>query len=766
MTKVKTSQLISLVVGIMMAFSVVGCNLKGDSSSGQSSSGFGAPSSEVSGEEEKGEVNNDKVLDNALFANPSLSDRPMVMMHSSSTTLIDDVYNRGYGGIVTNVAWDSTYLQNDRAFSILVSNVKHAADKGMYVWLYDEYGYPSGSAYGQTLKDNPEYEALGLVPQYKEIGAGETGTIDILYGHTRIEAAYLYDGTLADMTLSAGQNVSSLISADGQSVSYVNRSAQAKVLVAYTSKRWYENTHSMENWYAQQRYINMLDEAPTQKFINLTHEKYYAKLSQYFDNTIQAFFTDEPALQGSYFTISERPRQVLDVPDMNIPIVECLNYSSNLFAKFEAKYGYDLSPYLAYLYNDDGSTKAKQVRMDFYILTGELFGDNYLGAIEEWCASKNVKSSGHLLLEETLYQNPWFAGNMIQLLGKMGIPGSDLLFSEPLGAINAACVVSKMAASAAEYTGKENTFSEISGAFDGTKGDLYGQINAVGAQICMGVNTYASYYYQGNNHTLEEDKIFSAALGRMRYMTTGVKHSSKVAVYYPYEGVSAETLPTKNMWEPVAGAKSVSDSFNNLCRTMVGKQVDYDLVDYLNLSKCEVKDGKLISPAGEAYTAVVVPFTTALHSTAVEKLLEAAKAGVEVVLTSIDEIVCETGKNNVAAKFDELYDLAHYVTTENGAANWLRKNGHTYMRLDDDYAENVFMSKRENANYSVFTVVNGYEMDKTYQFTLEATGNKVKFYNPVSGKVEDVSSVSSADGKCTFTYTLPANRTGFFVVEK
>ncbi len=774
---IKTKGILSVMLGCLLAFSTVACNSTGGGASGGSSmSANSGNSSNSSNSSNSGNAGNsgsvgnedakDKVLQSTLFSDPSLADRPMVMMHRSSTTLIDDVYARGYGGIATNVTWESSYLQNDRAFSLLSASVDYAAQKGMYVWLYDEYGYPSGTAYGQTLADNPEYEALGLVPQYKEISAGSTGKIDILYGHTRLEAAYIYDGTLSGgIDLSTGVNVSAQIASDGQSISYVNRGSQAKVLVAYASKHWYENTHAMENWYIQQRYINMLDAEPAQKFISITHDKYYEKLSSYFGNTIQAFFTDEPALQGNYFTISERDRIVLDEADANIPVVECLNYSNTLFEKFEDKYGYDLPSNLAYLYMDDGSTKAKQVRMDFYALTGELFGNNYLGAIEEWCGSKNVKSSGHLLLEETLYQNPWFAGNMLQLLGEMGIPGSDLLYSEPLGAINAACIVSKMAASAAEYTGKENTFSEISGAFDGTIGDLYDQINAVGAQICMGVNTYASYYYQGGNHTVEQDKIFSTALGRMRYMTTGVNHSSKVAVYYPYEGVSAETLPSTNMYEPTIAAKNISDSFANLCRTLVGKQVDYDLVDYLNLSKCTVSRGKLISPSGEEYGAVVIPYTTALHSTAVEKLLAAAKAGVKVVLTGIDEIVCETGKTATAEKFDELYTLSKYVTTENGAGNYLRENGYSYMRLSDNYAENVFMSKRENANYSVFTVVNAYESDKTYDFTLEATGSKVKYYDAVSGEIKTISSVTAANGKCTFTFTLPANRTGFFVVE-
>ena len=35
-----------------------------------------------------------------------------------------------------------------------------------------------------------------------------------------------------------------------------------------------------------------------QKFIELTHEKYYAELSEYFGDTIIAFFTDEPNILG------------------------------------------------------------------------------------------------------------------------------------------------------------------------------------------------------------------------------------------------------------------------------------------------------------------------------------------------------------------------------------------------------------------------------------------------------------------------------------
>lgn len=132
---------------------------------------------------------------------------------------------------------------------------------------------------------------------------------------------------------------------------------------------------------------------------------------------------------------------------------------------------------------------------------------------------------------------------------------------------------------------------------------------------------------------------------------------------------------------------------------------------------------------------------------------------------SSSSIACETGKNAVAARWNELLDKAEYATSENGAANILRKNGHTYVKLSDGYAENIFTSKRENGNYSVFTFVNAYGEDKTCDIELYADGKKVKYYNALTGTVTEIPATFEK-GAATFRFTLPANTTGFFVVEK
>lgn len=710
---------------------------------------------------------NDKLIESQRFTNPIRDDRPMVMMHNSTTALIEDAYNRGYGGVVTNVAWGNDYLQNTRAFSNLRSVVDYAVNtKGMYVWLYDELGYPSGTAYGQTLKNNPEYEALGLVSQHVVVNPGQEVTVNLLYGHKAIVDAYVFNGnSTTTMDLTSGDKVSNLINETKNAITYRNPTQTTKVLLTYMSKRWYENTHSMENWYAQQRYINMLESGPTSKFIQLTYDKYYQNLSDEFGKGIRAFFTDEPAHQGNYFTISDRNRTVIDVPDLNIPIVPSLNYSESLFTNFKVAYGYDLEPYLGYLYHDDGSVMAKQVRIDFYQLTSELFRTNYLGQIASWTEARNVKSSGHLLLEENLYQNPWFAGNMIQLLGTMGIPGTDLLFSQPVRAMKDSSIVSKMASSAADFLKKTDTFSEVSGAFDGTRGTMLEQLNAVGVQVAMGINNFASYYYQGGDHTVEEDLVFSAAIGRMRYMVTGSDHRANVALYYPYEGVSAETLPTDNMWTAVDGAKEIDKEFRDIANTLVQKQIDFDLVDHINLDNMVLENGALVTPSGERFTSIIIPYTTALYSSTILKLNEAADAGVKVIIQDFDQVATERGKNSTATLFSTVVNKATNLTTSVAIANYIRNQKLNSFSISDNYASDIYMSRRENSNYSLFTVVNAYATTKQMVFTLQGNGKSVKYYNSVTGAVSDINA-QFANNEISFSFTLPANTTGFFVVTK
>jgi hypothetical protein len=61
--------------------------------------------------------------------------------------------------------------------------------------------------------------------------------------------------------------------------------------------------------------------------------------------------------------------------------------------------------------------------------------------------------------------------------------------------------------------------------------------------------------------------------------------------------------------------------------------------------------------------------------------------------------------------------------------------------------------------------VNAYKTTKEFTFTLNTLGKKVSYYNAVTGSISVINAEYSTN-KTTFTFKLPANTTGFFLLEK
>ena len=145
----------------------------------------------------------------------------------------------GAGGLMTTVSLKN-YLRDEAAWEVLARGVRIAHEMGLRVWIYDEEGYPSGSAGGLVLEKVPAAEALGLVR--------------------------LKDGSGA---------------------------------VSYVEQPLYEGTHATENFYKKRHYINILDPAAARAFIAVTHER-YARALHPIGRYVEAFFTDEPSLICAY----------------------------------------------------------------------------------------------------------------------------------------------------------------------------------------------------------------------------------------------------------------------------------------------------------------------------------------------------------------------------------------------------------------------------------------------------------------------------------
>ena len=200
-------------------------------------------------------------LRNERFANPPASARMMPIWHHWSHDAddcrrgLDALERRGFGGFVGNANFDNGYLQSADNITNFVWLVGEARRRGMRVWIYDEPGYPSGTAGGLVTSNHPERVASGYLISSTDVSAGATGTIALPPGRFVAAAAWpLKDGRIVasrrrDVTVKAG---------NANVVWTTPVGSERWRMAAWSIGELYEGTHAAVNLSRRIPYINLL----------------------------------------------------------------------------------------------------------------------------------------------------------------------------------------------------------------------------------------------------------------------------------------------------------------------------------------------------------------------------------------------------------------------------------------------------------------------------------------------------------------------------
>ena len=170
---------------------------------------------------------------------------------------IQDFKEKGFGGffIHSRAGLLTPYL-SDAWFEACAVAIDEAKRNGLYVWLYDEDGWPSGFAGGLVNGCGEDYCA-------KQLRFCNGAPTDEL---TRVLAVYR----------KTSEN---------------------------NYKRIAESEGTESDLYCFYRivphYVDIMDNRVIAEFIRVTHEKYKEKFSQYFGTIIKGIFTDEPQMPDS-----------------------------------------------------------------------------------------------------------------------------------------------------------------------------------------------------------------------------------------------------------------------------------------------------------------------------------------------------------------------------------------------------------------------------------------------------------------------------------
>lgn len=309
-----------------------------------------------------------------------------------------------------------TEYLGEKWFSCVRACIEEAARRHMTVWIYDENGWPSGFAGGRLLRE--EY----------------------LAGYLTYEVLDRFD-----------ENADAVFVRRGGRFERVRAAMEADAYYTVTAR-------------FHPSYADSLDAAVTDRFIEETHERYYARFSRYFGNVVAGFFTDEP----QYFRAGTP-------------------YSRTLPAIWRERYGEDLFDGIIDLFRTDED--AGRFRYRYYSLLNELYTDNYYKKIYDWCDAHGCMLTGHSVEECSLDGQMFGCAGVMPSYEYQHIPGIDFLTRNIPDA-----AAMRQVASVAQQLGRPRVLSEMFGCsgWDATPRELR---HLAEYQYLHGINVMCQHLY-------------------------------------------------------------------------------------------------------------------------------------------------------------------------------------------------------------------------------------------------------------------------------
>ncbi len=535
-------------------------------------------------------------IDKDRFAHPELVDRIYMIRHDTqgdAGALLDHFSATGFGGIVTNAdfhtgkADQGFYLQDDKDFAHLDEVIRLAKDRGLGLWLYDECGYPSGTANGLTLLGHPEYEARG----FTEIRAGGPGTI--------WEKPLTYEKII----FACRDN--------GTPVPFSPKRAEGADRI-YAVRPVFEGSHAQTCGWGPRHYPNLLDKEAVAAFIRCTYDRYADKTEGF--GAFEAVFTDEPSLMSAYVNCRT------PMPCTYLP------WAEELPEKYRQMHGREIWADLPVLFSRE--ERFKEGKLRFWQTVAELLKEAYFGQIEKWCSAHGIAFSGHCLLEEGLAMHTPLYGNLMQQLKTFDFPGVDMLTGDPEAYKFSPAdyaLAPRYVGGAARMTGKtERVMVEICPIKRPDRENDFSFAEERGIMDLIfraGINHINSY--------LEAERLgqdfphYAEIFGRCAYMLRGACWTGRIGVYYPIETAQGFYCP-----EPVAvnsGARlskaemQAEETLRILNRQIAAANLDWTFVDAEWIGEATLRNGTL-SANGLSVDVVIMPAVQWLDAGTREKL--------------------------------------------------------------------------------------------------------------------------------------------------
>ena len=357
--------------------------------------------------------NGRKELDLELFKNPTSEYRgaPFWAWNSKLEQKelewqLEIFKKMGFGGAHLHVrtGMATPYLSEEH-MALVKACVEKAKKEGMLAWLYDEDRWPSGPAGGIVTKDK---RFRGKYLLFTPHPYGSEDAVFVKYNSMNAKVGRSEEGTLL-----ACYDVE--LDQEGYLLGYRMIDEQEEA----THEKWYAylETLAETTWWNGQTYVNTLDKAAIDRFIEVTYESYNRTVAEEFDETIPSIFTDEPQ-----FVWKGTLRYATEKKDVGLP------WTDDLRETFANAYeGMDLLKGVPELIWDLPDEKVSVIRYRYHDHVCQRFTESFADNCGKWCKEHGIALTGHVMKEPTLWSQTMTLGEAMRTYRAFGIPGMDML---------------------------------------------------------------------------------------------------------------------------------------------------------------------------------------------------------------------------------------------------------------------------------------------------------------------------------------------------
>ncbi len=514
-----------------------------------------------------------------------------------------------YGAYVHNRTGLQTPYLSEEYFRIVKSAYESSKKHGFLFGMVDEYEWPGGEARdpwrpglgSRVIEQNPEFRMRSLWFSAKDSTAA--GKLEI--------------NGIKNLQFAVAARLAGPDALDASTLTLVETAAGAtRVEWDAPAAGWRLMAYYLEPSQGRDGgLVDLLNPDATSTWLKLVHEKYYELGPEHFGTTIDSFFSDH---EGDY------GRRIAWTP--------------RLFSEFQRRKGYDVRKLLPVL-SFDGGKATPRIRCDYLDVVSELYTQNYMRQVAQWCERHKIRISGHTW-EENLISEAFAVGDWQRVNRAWSWPGADSLHDMGRSPRDL-----KVAASVAHF--RDTRFVVENQGVQGGESYLDMQKMRLGTNMLgvWGVSLFVPHAFNYNARRIEypSDWFFHQPYWkyfhhyadyarRIAFMNDGGRHHADILLFQPTETAWANAQPNyapKPDWASNL-LPMINLYYGNLMNRLAQELRDYDIADSYYLDQATV-EGASLRIGKESFRVLVLPPLTTVRRSTLRKIEEFQNRGGTVV---------------------------------------------------------------------------------------------------------------------------------------